>query len=71
MDMLSYGSNVTLPIRELDLFLGELCASGVPVNYIPGLREYLYASGGEATSRNIGRYLAANAALESSNSFNN
>jgi hypothetical protein len=39
MDMLSYGSNVTLPIRELDLFLGELCASGVPVNYIPGLHD--------------------------------
>jgi hypothetical protein len=37
--MLSYGSNVTLPIRELDLFLGELCASGVPVNYIPGLHD--------------------------------
>eukprot|EP00979_Chaetoceros_neogracilis_P002401 scaffold410_cov267-Chaetoceros_neogracile.AAC.49 len=35
------------------------------------LREYLHASGGEATSRNIGRYLAANAALESSNSSNN
>jgi DNA polymerase delta subunit 2 len=29
--------NSTLPIRELDLFLGELCASGVPVDYIPGL----------------------------------
>lgn len=28
------------------------------------LREYLYASGGEASSRNIGRYLSANAALE-------
>lgn len=27
------------------------------------LREYLHASGGEASSRNIGRYLAANAAL--------
>ena len=34
------------------------------------LREYLHASGGEASSRNIGRYLAANAALESSNSSN-
>ena len=32
-------SNVTLPIRELDLFLGELCASGVPVDYIPGLHD--------------------------------
>lgn len=29
--------NSTLPIRELDLLLGELCASGVPVDYIPGL----------------------------------
>lgn len=29
--------NSTLPIRELDLFLGELCAAGVPVDYIPGL----------------------------------
>ena len=28
------------------------------------LREYLHASGGEASSRNIGRYLSANAALE-------
>jgi hypothetical protein len=27
------------------------------------VREYLHASGGEASSRNIGRYLAANAAL--------
>jgi hypothetical protein len=27
------------------------------------IREYLHASGGEASSRNIGRYLAANAAL--------
>ena len=32
-------SNVTLPIRELDLFLGELCASGIPVDYIPGLHD--------------------------------
>jgi len=35
------------------------------------LREYLQASGGEASSRNIGRYLAANAALESDSSSNN
>ena len=32
-------SNMTLPIREMDLFLGELCASGVPVDYIPGLHD--------------------------------
>lgn len=29
-------SNTTLPIRELDLFLGELCSAGIPVDYIPG-----------------------------------
>ena len=34
------------------------------------LREYLRASGGEASSRNIGRYLAANAALDSDSSSN-
>ncbi len=27
----------TLPIRELDLFLSEICAYGIPVDYIPGL----------------------------------
>jgi len=32
-------SNVTLPIRELDLFLGELVSSGIPVDYIPGLHD--------------------------------
>ena len=32
-------SNTTLPIRELDLFLGELVAGGVPVDYIPGLHD--------------------------------
>lgn len=32
-------SNVTLPIRELDLFLGEMCAGGIPVDYIPGLHD--------------------------------
>uniref|UniRef100_A0A7S3QFL3 DNA polymerase alpha/delta/epsilon subunit B domain-containing protein n=1 Tax=Chaetoceros debilis TaxID=122233 RepID=A0A7S3QFL3_9STRA len=31
--------DVTLPIRELDLFLGELCAAGIPVDYIPGLHD--------------------------------
>lgn len=28
---------MTLPIRELDLFLSEVCSNGVPVDYIPGL----------------------------------
>lgn len=28
---------MTLPIRELDLFLSEICSCGVPVDYIPGL----------------------------------
>mmetsp|Transcript_9780 Transcript_9780/g.18386 ORF Transcript_9780/g.18386 Transcript_9780/m.18386 type:complete len:497 (-) Transcript_9780:249-1739(-) len=32
-------TNMTLPIRELDLFLGEMCAGGVPVDYIPGLHD--------------------------------
>ena len=32
-------SNATLPMRELDLFLGELCAGGIPVDYIPGLHD--------------------------------
>jgi DNA polymerase delta subunit 2 len=26
----------SLPVKELDLFLAELCASGVPVDYLPG-----------------------------------
>ena len=26
----------SLPIKELDLFLSELCASGIPVDYLPG-----------------------------------
>lgn len=30
---------MTLPIRELDLFLTEICSSGVPVDYIPGLHD--------------------------------
>lgn len=28
---------MTLPIRELDLFLSEICSNGIPVDYIPGL----------------------------------
>lgn len=32
-------ANLTLPVRELDLFLGELVSSGVPVDYIPGLHD--------------------------------
>lgn len=32
-------SNITLPVRELDLFLGELVAGGVPVDFIPGLHD--------------------------------
>ncbi len=28
---------MTAPIRELDLFLSEICAYGIPVDYIPGL----------------------------------
>jgi Uncharacterized conserved protein len=34
------------------------------------IREYLHASGGQASSRNIGRYLAANAALAAGNNNN-
>jgi DNA polymerase delta subunit 2 len=30
---------VALPIRELDLFLSELCAVGLPVDLIPGLHD--------------------------------
>mmetsp|Transcript_15338 Transcript_15338/g.33363 ORF Transcript_15338/g.33363 Transcript_15338/m.33363 type:complete len:609 (+) Transcript_15338:293-2119(+) len=29
----------SLPIKELDLFLSELCASGIPVDYVPGLHD--------------------------------
>jgi DNA polymerase delta subunit 2 len=30
---------VALPVRELDLFLSELCAVGLPVDFIPGLHD--------------------------------
>ena len=31
--------DAALPIRELDLYLAELCASGIPVDYVPGLHD--------------------------------
>jgi DNA polymerase delta subunit 2 len=30
---------MTLPVRELDLFLSEICSCGVPVDFIPGLHD--------------------------------
>jgi DNA polymerase delta subunit 2 len=32
-------NEMTLPIRELDLFLSEVCSNGIPVDYIPGLHD--------------------------------
>ena len=31
--------NITAPISELDLFISELCAAGIQVDYIPGLSD--------------------------------
>ena len=36
---ISAKSAIALPIRELDLFLSELCAVGLPVDLIPGLHD--------------------------------
>ena len=31
--------SVLFPLQELDIFLAELCAAGVPVDYIPGMHD--------------------------------